>query len=422
MIRMDGEQSMTNKNWDTAYEWKAVTLLALGFGLVGLDRWIIAPLFPAMMRELHLNYQDLGSIIGALGIAWGVFAMVGGGLSDRLGRRRVLIPSMLAFSVLSGLSGYASGLASMLLIRAIMGISEGSFCPTSFATANDASKPSRRGFNLGFQQSTFPLFGLALGPIVATQLLQVMSWRWIFVLVAIPGLILAVLLARIIREPMHLATHAATPMPRARAGEMFRQRNVPLAMLGLLCAMSGIFTLSAMVPSYLVDYVKLSTAHMGFVTSAIGFGGFLGQMVLPGLSDLIGRKTVAVMGFLFGAIFVYAFAHGGDSLRVLFVLLFVACFFCFGLLGLITGPIAAEAAPSGLISSTTGVIVGSGEIFGGGVAPVIAGGIAQHYGIQYTLTMALIGLSLGVVVSLFLQETAPRRAAVSGAVSPRSAV
>ncbi|MGA2232947.1 MAG: MFS transporter, partial [Tepidisphaeraceae bacterium] len=385
---------MTTQKWDTAYECKAVTLLALGFGLVGLDRWIIAPLFPAMMRELHLNYQDLGSIVGALGIAWGVFAVVGGGLSDRLGRRRVLIPSMLAFSVLSGLSGYASGLWSLLVIRTIMGISEGSFCPTSFATANDASKPSRRGFNLGFQQSTFPLFGLALGPIVATQLLQVMSWRWIFVLVAIPGLILAVLLARTIREPMHLAADAATLAPRARIGDLFRHRNVPLAMLGLLCAMSGIFTLSAMVPSYLVDYLKLSTAQMGFVTSAIGFGGFLGQMVLPGLSDLLGRKTVAVMGFLVGAIFVYAFAHGGTSLRVLFVLLFVACFFCFGLLGLITGPMAAEAAPTGLVSSTTGIIVGSGEIFGGGIAPVIAGAIAQHYGIQHTLTMALIGLSL----------------------------
>ena len=100
---------------------------------------------------------------------------------------------------------------------------------------------------------------------------------------------------------------------------------------------------------------------------------------------------------------------------------FVACFFCFGLLGLITGPIAAEAAPTGLISSTTGIIVGSGEIFGGGVAPVIAGAIAQHYGIQHTLTMALIGLSLGVVVSLLLQETAPRLVAIRSAVSPRNA-
>jgi len=52
------------------YEWKAVALLTVGFGLVGLDRWIIAPLFPSIMRDLRLSYQDLGNIIGILGITW----------------------------------------------------------------------------------------------------------------------------------------------------------------------------------------------------------------------------------------------------------------------------------------------------------------------------------------------------------------
>ena len=61
------------KAWDTSYEWKAVTLLGLGFGLVGLDRWIIAPLLPSIMKDLNLNQQDAGTIIGALGLSWGVF-------------------------------------------------------------------------------------------------------------------------------------------------------------------------------------------------------------------------------------------------------------------------------------------------------------------------------------------------------------
>ena len=396
----------TDRAWDTSYEWKAVTLLTLGFGLVGLDRWIIAPLFPSMMKDLQLNYQDLGNIVGALGLAWGIFAVVAGGLSDRVGRRRVLIPALVGFSLLSGFSGLTSGLASLIVIRALMGMTEGSFCPTSFATTNDASKPSRRGFNLGLQQSTFPLFGLALGPIVATQLLAVTSWRWIFVLVAIPGLILAVLIARTIREP---ASASSAREQRAPLSELLKHRNVPLGMLALFCAMSGIFTISAMIPNYLVDYLKLSTAQMGFVTSAIGFGGFAGQLALPGLSDIVGRKLIAVLGFIVGALFLYAFMQTGTSPGTLFVLLFVACFCCFGLLGLITGPIAAEAAPRGLVSSTAGIIIGSGEIFGGGVAPSLAGAVAQHFGLQHTLTMALTGLSIGIVVCLFLRETAPRK-------------
>jgi MFS family permease len=93
----------------------------LGFGLVGLDRWIIAPLFPSMMKDLHLNYQDLGNLVGILGVCWGVFAAVMGGVSDKIGRRKVLIPAIFIFSILSGLSGMATGFLSLILIRGIMG-------------------------------------------------------------------------------------------------------------------------------------------------------------------------------------------------------------------------------------------------------------------------------------------------------------
>lgn len=400
---------MKQNGWDTAYEWRAVTLLTLGFGLVGLDRWIIAPLLPTLSKDLHLDYQDGGNIIAALGLAWGIVAIVAGGLSDRLGRRKVLVPAIVAFSLLSGLSGMASGLMSLIVIRAIMGVSEGAFCPTSFACTNDASKPSRRGLNLGIQQSTFPLFGLAFGPIIATQLLTLMSWRWIFVLVAVPGLILAALLAFTLREPASIG--ATGRAERARMSELFKHRNVPLAMVALFCAMSGIFTLSALVPSYLADFVELGNVDQGFVTSAIGFGGFLGQLVLPGLSDVLGRRAVTVLSFIAGAGFVYAFAQAGAAIGLSFITLFICCFFCFGLLGLLTGPIAAEAAPPGLVSSTTGIIVGAGEIFGGGVAPSVAGSVAQHFGIQHTLTMAMVALLVGVAVSAFLVETAPRKLA-----------
>ena len=98
--------------WDIAYEWKTVTLLSLGFGLVGIDRFMIMPLFPVISKELHLDYQDLGQITGVLAIAWGVAAMFMGNLSDRLGHRKVIIPAIIVFSLLAGLSGLATGVGS----------------------------------------------------------------------------------------------------------------------------------------------------------------------------------------------------------------------------------------------------------------------------------------------------------------------
>jgi len=184
-------ENMLNK-WDRSYEKKSVPLLAIGFGLVGLDRWIISPLFPVMMNDLNLNYQDLGIIVAITGVFWGLFSIIMGGVSDKVGRRVILVPAMIIFSLLVGFTGLAAGLMSLLFIRAAMGVFEGAFCSVSVAATAEASHPKRRGFNMGVQQSTFALFGLGLGPIIATQLLGIVpSWHWVFAVVAVPGLIVA---------------------------------------------------------------------------------------------------------------------------------------------------------------------------------------------------------------------------------------
>jgi predicted MFS family arabinose efflux permease len=404
---------MKPKQWDASYEWKAVTLLALGFGLVGLDRWLIAPLFPSIMKDLHLTAQDVGNCIGILGLSWGIFAALMGGISDKVGRRKVLIPAIIAFSLLSGFSGVAGGLASLLAIRALMGVAEGSFCPTSFAATADASHPKRRGFNLGLQQSGFALFGLALSPIIATQLLNVVSWRWVFALVSIPGLILGLLMYRVIREPKQaVSDHPAVEhtIKKGNWRDVLKSRNIRVAMVALFCAMTGVFVLGAMLPLYLTDYLALDTQRMGVVVSAIGFGGFVGQFGLPGLSDIVGRRFASIVGFIGTAVMLYVFRGLGAQPLALFAVLFVASFFTLGLVSLLSGPVATEAAPLGMVSTAIGIVVGAGEIFGGGIAPALAGFVATHFGIQNILWLPICAVILGVGVSLLLEETAPSKA------------
>jgi predicted MFS family arabinose efflux permease len=400
----------TEKPWDTSYEWKALLAMSLAFGLVGIDRFILPPLFPAIMKDLPLTYQDLGTLVGVLGVAWGASAIATGFLSDHLGRRAILVPSVVVFSLLSVFSGMATGLVSLLFIRTIMGAFEGPVAATGVAVAVEASHPSRRGMNNGIFQCTVSLFGSGIGPILATQLLLITTWRHVFWIVGIPGLLMAVVLWFVIREPATLAAQRGIAVvARASVWTLFKHRNVPLAMVTLLCAMTGIFVLSAMMPNYLVDYVKLTGPQMGIVTSAIGFGGALGQFGLLTVSDFIGRRLATVLSFVIAAIALWFFIHTGSSLPVMFALLFVAAMFNFGALAILAGPIPAEAAPVGLVATAAGLVIGAGEIFGGGAAPAIAGSIAQHSGIQYTLYFALGGQVVGLVLALFLRETAPRR-------------
>jgi MFS family permease len=408
----------TAGQWDTSYETQAVVLLGIGFGLVGLDRWIIAPLFPFIAADLGLAEGEIGRLAGILGVLWGVFAIFSGRLSDSIGHRKVLIPAILLFSLMSGLSGIVQGLTALIFIRAIMGAMEGTYCPTSFTAVAAASKPERRGFNQGLQQSGFALMGFALGPIIATQLLGLVpSWRWVFWICAIPGFIVGVLLLLKLREPKDTQGGALIGATQASGAwiEVLKTPNIVVCMLALLCAMACVFVLGAMVPVYLINVLALSPAEMGVVASALGFGGFFGQFGWPGLSDKFGRKPLAILGFVGASICVWWFAHIGASVVPLFIALFICSFFCLGNVALITGPIATESAPRGLISSAIGIVVGAGEIFGGGIAPYIAGNVADRYGLPSVLNVALIGVVLGIVVAMFLRETAPTKTAAARA-------
>jgi MFS family permease len=405
------QQDTAAKRWDTGYEWKIILILSLTFGLVGLDRFILPVLFPAFMDELGLTYEDLGNLVGILAVFWGISAFAMGFLSDRVGRRKVLIPAVIVFSLMSAFSGMVGGLVSLLLIRAVMGLAEGPVASIGVAVAVEASHPKRRGMNNGIFQCMISLMGNAIGPIIATQLLLVTDWRTVFLLVGIPGLIMAAVMFFVVREPAAPAPVASAPVV-ARPGfaDLFRHRNVPLAMLTLMCAMGGVFVLAAMVPSYLTDYLQLSTQEMGVVFSAVGFGGALGQFAMPTLSDFIGRKITILISYVLAAVFIWLFVQAdASSLSTLFWLLFFAALFNFSALATLAGPVAAEAAPLGMIASVAGLVIGAGEIFGGGVAPAIAGQIAGSSGIQHVFTFVIASLIVGFVIALFLKETAPRK-------------
>lgn len=403
------QQQAKHGGFDTAYEWKIILVLSLTFGLVGLDRFILPVLFPTFMKELGLSYQDLGNLVGILAVFWGLSAFAMGFLSDRIGRRTVLIPAVIVFSVMSALSGAAGGLVSLLLIRAMMGLAEGPVASIGVAVAVEASHPKRRGMNNGIFQCMISLMGNAIGPIIATQLLLVTSWRAVFMLVGVPGLIMAAVMFALVREPGH-DTPDGGRIARPGVADLFQHRNVPLAMVTLICAMGGIFVMGAMMPSYLTDYLHLNTQQMGGITSAIGFGGAIGQFAMPTVSDFIGRKLATLLSYVLAAGFTYLFTQvGADNLTALFWLIFFAALFNFSALAILAGPVAAEAAPVGMVASVAGLVIGAGEVFGGGVAPSIAGHIAATSGIQHVFTFTIASLVVGFVVALFLKETAPRK-------------
>ena len=385
-------------------EIRTVALLSLGFGLVGIDRFLISTMYPVIARDLNLNYGDIGLITGALAIAWGISALFMGNLSDRIGHRRVLTISLMVFSLLIGASGLATGLLTLIAVRVVMGFADGAYTPVSIAGTLAASPAGRRGLNIGIQQMMLPLFGLGLAPLFVAGILRYIEWRLVFLIFVIPGLLLAFLVSRTIPG---LATSGKTE-PRSSWTDWraaLRYSNVRVAALLMLCWLTCLITTSAFMPNYLVDHLKLRAAQMGVVMSAIGLGATLGTLLLPWLSDKVGRKPVMALSSIGVLVSLLLLANTGDSVAVLFTFLFFVHFFNNALIALTVGPLCTDAVPATLMATASGLVIAVGELFGGGLAPVIVGQVAERFGIEHVLWLPVAVMAGGFLLCLAIKNS-----------------
>jgi predicted MFS family arabinose efflux permease len=389
-------------------EFKIVALMALGFGLVGIDRFLIATMFPVIARDLRLSYSDIGVITGALAVAWGASALFTGNASDRIGRRTVLVGALIVFSLLIGASGLAAGLGGLVAVRVVMGLADGAYTPTSIAATIEASAPQRHGLNIGIQQMMLPLCGLGIAPLMVAGLLHLVTWRWIFLIFVAPGVWLAYAVSRIVphRAPAYQA-HADRRSSFKDWRQVLAYRNVRLGGALMLCWLTCLITTSAFLPNYFIDYLKLPFGQMSGVMSAIGIGSTVGTVALPWLSDYIGRKPVMVLSTVGALASLLLLASTGAQVQVLFALLFMVHFFNNALITLTVGPLCSETVPTPLMATASGLVIAVGELFGGGVAPVVVGQVAQHIGIDRILWIPSVMMALGLLLSIFSVETRP---------------
>ena len=387
----------------TPVEMRTVAVLSLGFGLVGIDRFLISTMYPVIARDLHLSYGDIGLITGALAIAWGISALFMGNLSDRIGRRRVLTISLIVFSLLIGASGLATGLLTLIAVRVVMGFADGAYTPVSIAGTLAASPAGRRGLNIGIQQMMLPLFGLGLAPLFVAGVLRFIDWRLVFLIFVVPGLLLAWSVWKTI--PNHL-------VPGKTVGRrswsdwkaVLGYSNVRVAALLMLCWLTCLITTSAFMPNYLVDHLGLPPGQMGIVMSAIGLGATAGTFLLPWLSDKIGRRSVMALSSVGVLASLLLLANAGTSAAVLFAFLFCVHFFNNANIALTVGPLCSEAVPASLMATASGLVIAVGELFGGGLAPVLVGHVAQRFGIEHVLWLPIAVMAGGFLLCLAIKD------------------
>ena len=414
----------------TRYEYTVVAINWFILGFVALDRLLIANLFPWVIPALKIDYTKAGLIMSMLGLTWSVSAIFFGGLSDKIGRRIIIIPATIIFSLLSWMSGLVTGFAQLLGFRAVMGVAEGAYYPTAIATVAEESKPERRATNIGIFSSAFQIIGVVLCPIYATTVAMAWGWRMALYLTAIPGIILAILFWRLVREPASTAARRqekkeSRTEAETKSGEykswryVFTYRNVSLGALVSIFCVGWSFTYLTFGMTFLMQVRHLAPQAAGLTMAMLGVGGAIGSLLIPYFADQYGRKPAMIVSGILTALATVSLALWAVNPSSMSLCIFLMGLFGYGMFPIITGAIPFESVPINLAGSAVGVIIFVSELIGGAGAPALGGIVADAHGLQFTIVIGGILALLTAVFSFGLKETAPkvlaRRQAAGGA-------
>lgn len=406
-MRLSTERDLTQAT--PGYERTLVTLLFFTWGTVFLDRMAQLYLAPYFQPEFALTSEQIGMLASVLAITWALSGFFFGALSDRYGRRRVLLPAVFVFSVLSVASGLARTFGELLAVRALMGVAEGPCWAVITALVEESSPVDRRGRNVGIVVSAAALVGLAVAPVISTQVAARWGWRAAFFLTGIPGVLLGVLLAKIVREPdgSQRARGGAHGIQGARDYlKLLRYRNVWLCALAAIGFMTWLFSENVFAPLYITKVAGQSGTTAGFLLGASGLGSFVLALILPGVSDRVGRKPLLMGVALLSAVVPIAlqipalYAH----LWLLAGIIFLANGGqCMPALVLVLVP--TESVPARFAATAIGLVTLVGEVIGATAAPALGGRLAERYGLGVPLWLSAGGTAIVFLAGIFLKET-----------------
>ena len=393
------------------YENALVLILGMTFGIVFFDRQAATNLMPLIKPALGLDNTQVGLIGSALAVTWAISAYLVGLISDRTGRRKlVLISCVIGFSLCSVISGLARSFPVMVASRLLMGLLEGGVMPICLAIITLNSSERRRALNAGLVQNLFPnLVGNAMGPIVLVAIAASFGWRQAFYLSAIPGLFCVLAIALWVKEPPKDAFLEAGTVPvPMRLPDMLRVRNILVCVLVSVFMVGWLVTASVFLPTFLVEHRHLPLAVAARVMSVVGIAAMTGGLTLPALSDRLGRKPVVIVG-CFGALVAPLSAlFFAGPVWALCALQFVG-WMSAGVFPIFMATIPGESLPRAQIATAMGLVVGAGELCGGVFGPIIGGRLADGTVLGLQAPMYLVAASIVVAgcLSMFLGETLP---------------
>jgi MFS family permease len=394
------------------YKWVLVGVMWLIACLNYTDRMTIFSVFPVLQKQLQISNVELALIGSSFLWLYAVISPVGGYLGDRFPRRRIILGSLVLFSLVTFGTGLARSGNQLVALRCLLGVSEAVFLPPALAYIASYHSDGTRSLANSIALSGLTA-GAGLGSWYGGFMTEHYSWRIGFFLLGGVGIGIA-LISMLVLRPDTPVTLACTPDGTAEPPE-----KKILAILRTPTAVSLLFLAFALsltswpthswLPTYIFENFKLSLTRAGSIVTFFAalpalVGGIAGGILADRWSrhDVRGRMAVQVIGFSVMAPTMLAIGFLPSATTVAGVLLLYSV--ARGMLEGNSMPLFCSVLPPNRWSMAYGLYNTAGTL-AGSLGILLVGMQKASWGIGYTLSAmsALLFIALAVTAMTMLR-------------------
>jgi predicted MFS family arabinose efflux permease len=414
------EPATEQRSEPDGYAWYVLALLSTTYAFNFIDRNIVSILLQPIKDELGVSDTAMGFLSGfAFAAFYTVMGIPLARWADLGTRRTILALGVAVWSAMTVASGLARGFVQLSLARVGVGVGEAAGTPPAHSLIADYFPPHRRGFALSIY-SLGNYLGLAVAYVGGGWINEYYGWRAAFIVVGIPGILLALLVRLTVREPVRGGTDrirgdASAPTLREVFDFLAGQRSyLWLNLAGAFNAVLG-YGFGIWAATFLIRVHGMDTAEVGrWIGLLAATCGAAGTLLGGALSDRLGRRDrrwmlwVPALSCLMNVPINLAFVLGSKAVAIAFFgphvliqALFIAPMFA-SMQGVARPRMRAMAVAIHLFVT---------NLIGLGLGPLAVGmlndGLAARYG-ELAIRYSLVAVTMMGLVAGFLFLVASR--------------
>jgi predicted MFS family arabinose efflux permease len=298
-----------------SYRWYALGLLTVVYVVNFVDRQILSILLESIKEEFSLTDTELGFLAGisfalfyaTLGIPIAMWA-------DRGNRRNIITLALTVFSFMTALCGQATSFVYLAAARIGVGVGEAGASPPSHSILSDLFSPKERATALGIF-ATGVNIGIMIGFFVGGYINELYGWRQAFLVVGIPGLLLAIIVRLTLREPERGASEGRTgeaveQAPSFSSAARIFWQTKTLRHISLASALNAFVGYGAVTwfASFLARSYQMKSSESGlYLALMFGVVGGVGTFFGGYFADVLAKRDIRWNLWLPAAVVIFAF-------------------------------------------------------------------------------------------------------------------